>query len=347
MVLHWGRVGCRQHHARVFVRFAVVFSTLDRCSLEDAVFASRPTGLHGLTTTRLWPSHVCVRLHSFMVFTMKAALRGGFCVLVIGQTLYTVPMSWASRKRLMIIGSAVAVLIVVGAGTAFAVLYHAPSCADRKQDQSEDGIDCGGPCQTLCTASVVPPVVRFVRPLTPVSGRTDVIAYLENKNASAVVHGAQYTIELYGVDNSLVAKKQGTVDLPPSALIPIFVPGFFSGYQPVSRAFLSFDESSLVWMRATGAAPTVPIAGNIQLAAGSPPRITATLTNPSATPLYNEKVVVTIFDAAGNVIGASQTVIPTIPAQGTAPAVFTWNEPFPGTPVKIEVVPVLTLAPTP
>ncbi len=114
-------------------------------------------------------------------------------------------------------------LVALGA-IGFLIFYRAPSCMDTKQNHGETGIDCGGPCQRLCTVSVAPPSVRFARPLTPVSGRTDVVAYIENKNADAQAKAAHFTIDVYGPDNLLIARKEGTVDLPPSSLVPIFVP---------------------------------------------------------------------------------------------------------------------------
>ena len=72
---------------------------------------------------------------------------------------------------------------------------------------------------------------------------------------------------------------------------------------------------------------------------GPMPKITAVLTNPIAYPIYNEKVVATVFNAQNNAIGASQTVVPILPAQGTAPIVFTWNQAFTSQPARVEILP--------
>jgi hypothetical protein len=252
-------------------------------------------------------------------------------------------MSWAAGRRAVI-------LVILGAGVLaavavvlIAVFYQAPTCADAKQDGDETGVDCGGSCALLCSAEQMPVDVLFVRALATAPGRTDVIAYVENPNPASGAKGAPFTVSLYGPDGVLVATKAGTADLPPSTTVPVYVPDFFSGYQPVARAFLSFDAAAARWQRAE-TPELAPKPGSYVLEdEATAPRITAPVANPAPVPAYDVKVVATAFDAAGNAIGASQTLLPSIPAGGEATATFTWNAPF-GAPVaRVDILPVLPL----
>jgi len=252
-------------------------------------------------------------------------------------------MSWASRRRTFVVGGVLAILIGVIAVVLVATLYDVPSCTDSTRNQGEDGIDCGGPCAYLCRASVAAPSVRFVRQLALSGGRTDVIAYIDNPNPLAAARGARFSIELYGPDNVILATKEGVVDLPPSSTVPVFVPEFFSGYQHVARAFLIFDEESLHWFRLSEK-PIVPSVTDITLETGETPRVRANLGNAGSRPVYDVVAVATAFDASGNAIAASRTVIALIAAHGAAEAVFTWNESFSALPARVEVVPVVPLA---
>src|SRR3989344_7202851 len=103
----------------------------------------------------------------------------------MGVFCYTRKMSWAARRRfiiLLIIGAVVvAFLTTVGIAT----FYDAPSCTDSKQNQDETGIDCGGSCSRICTAEAQPPTVLFTKAIQNGEGRVDVIAEIENKNADA------------------------------------------------------------------------------------------------------------------------------------------------------------------
>jgi hypothetical protein len=252
-------------------------------------------------------------------------------------------MSWAARRRFYILGGIALVVLIAVAVALFFALHKPAMCTDGIQNGGETGVDCGGPCPYLCAASVSAPSVRFVRALAPASGRTDVIAYIDNSNPAAAVKDAAYRIDLYGPDGALVASKTGTVDLPPRATAAVFVPNFFSGYQTVSRAFLTFDQSSLKWY-AYQDDRTLPSVGNYALSnAGTAPAISVPLTNPSVRPLYGVKVIAAVFDANGNAMAASQTLIQTIPANGAATATFTWNAPFPAPVARVDVLPVVPL----
>ncbi len=249
---------------------------------------------------------------------------------------------WASRRQFIIVSIVVGVIVAVVAVTLVSVFYKAPSCTDTKQNQGETGVDCGGPCSHLCTVAVAPPSVRFVRQLTPIQGRTDVIAYIDNTNTSAAMKGARFTVTLYGSDNIVLAKKTETIDLPPKSTVPVFIPNFYTGFQTAARAFLVFDETSFNWYRYTDDRPVLS-SKNAVLSQGDAPRLSANIYNPTAYTLYRVPVIATVFDSQNNAIAASATLLLTIPPMGTAPAIFTWNSPFPTSAAKEDVVPLVPL----
>ena len=248
-------------------------------------------------------------------------------------------MDWAKRRQ-RIIGITVALFgVVVVAVVGVAVFYKAPSCSDGIQNQGETGIDCGGPCSNLCSVDEIAPKVAFARTISPQPGRIDIIAYIDNANTNASVQGAQYTVQIYGVNQKILATKTGTITMPPSSTVPLFIPHAYDGTETVVTAFVSFDPRTLVWMR-NSQRPVLPIPSNITIQNTATPRITATLTNQSAYPFYNQTVVATVFDAQDNVTAASQTIVSVLPAQGSSNIVFTWNQPFASKPVRVEVLPV-------
>lgn len=252
-------------------------------------------------------------------------------------------MSWASRRQFIIISLICAVLVALVAAVAIAIFYDTPSCTDRKQNQDETGIDCGGSCARLCVAETRSPSVTFVRPLLVGQGRTDVIAYVENPNRTAAANDARFTIELYDTDGIVVAKKARTVDLPPGATVPVYIPNVFSGNLTIARAFLTFDPASLVFVKYTDQRIVPQYNNDAQMLGVDAPRITASFSNPSAILLRDIPVVATVFDASGNAIAATQTLLAELPPQGTAQATFVWNEPFSAPPARIDVAPIVEL----
>lgn len=253
-------------------------------------------------------------------------------------------MSWALQRQLIIFsifGAMVAAFVVV---IFIATFYKTPTCTDGVQNQGEEGIDCGGSCTYLCTVSQEPPTVLFTQALPNGDGRTDIVALIENKNATAGAKGVPYTITLYGYDQALVQSVEGRLDLPPAATVPVFVPGVASGRQAVGTSFLTIDSSAVKWYTLPTDPRIVPVVLNTVLAGTSKaPRITATLGNAEVRALTNVKVVALVRDGSGNAIAASQTLVPAIPAQGQVTATFTWNAAFSALPVSIQVFPLVPL----
>lgn len=253
-------------------------------------------------------------------------------------------MSWAARRRfiiLLIVGAVVAAFLAV---VGIATFYRAPSCTDGTQNQNEAGIDCGGPCAYLCTAQVQPPTVLFTKALSYGGGRTDVIASIENKNPTAAAKNVPYRITLYGKDQALIQEVTGTVELPPGATVPVYIPQIVSGKQSVTGAFLDITTSTPQWFSMTAQERSVPVVSNtIQSGTVGAPRIQATLSNSTIIPYSNVQAIVMVRNQSGDVIAASSTVLPFIPAQGQAVATFTWNNAFPEAPAAIEVVPIIPL----
>ncbi|MGH7175265.1 MAG: FxLYD domain-containing protein [Minisyncoccia bacterium] len=252
-------------------------------------------------------------------------------------------MSWAAKRRATILGGIGTVVLVVLVLIFYPALHSAPSCSDGRQDGSEAGVDCGGSCPYLCQSQVESPVVRFTQAFSPGPGRTDVIAYVDNPNQDASAKDVPYTLTLYGADNVLVAKTSGTLELPPASTVPVFVANLVTGGQPTAQAFLTIDPTAISW-QAGADTRTLPVVGSPAIGGSlSAPHVVATLSNPSALPIQNVAVVAAVFDASGNVIDASQTLLPSIPPQGTSVATFTWNEPFSSAPTRVDVIPLVPL----
>ena len=253
-------------------------------------------------------------------------------------------MGWAARRRfiiLLIIGAVIAAFLAI---VLIATFYKTPTCTDGIQNQNEVGIDCGGSCRYLCTTQEQPPTVLFTKVLVNSASRADVVALVENKNTNAAAKNVPYRITLFGANHVFVQEIEGTLDLPPGAIVPVYVPGVSYGKQKVTQAFLEVDASAPQWFIMFSGSRVVPIVSNTtKSGSASEPRIEAILVNPSATIMTNVQTIALVYDAHKDVIAVSRTIVISIPGQGQAVATFTWNNAFSSVPALIEVVPIIPL----
>lgn len=251
-------------------------------------------------------------------------------------------MSWAARRRFIILSLIGGVAGVFLLTLLIVVIYEPPTCVDGTRNQGETGVDCGGPCTYLCTAEMYAPTVLFTKALSNPNGRTDVISLVENKNAAADAKNVPYKITLYNKDKILLGEASGVTDLPARERTPIYVPGLTFGKQTIATAFLTIDSDTFRWQVPSADDRVLPIVSSPRpTGTVSAPRVEATFTNNTSRPMQDIKAVAVVYDVNKEVLAASQTIIPLIPGQGEAKAIFTWNAPFAATSTQIEVIPVV------
>lgn len=249
-------------------------------------------------------------------------------------------MSWAAKRRFIIIVILCVIAGAVLAGMLIATVSKTPSCSDGVQNQGEQGIDCGGPCSNLCTALEQPPTVLYTKLVPGLTGLVDVVASVENKNADAQAESVPYTVSFYDASHTLVHAETGTFDLPRGTTVPIFIANVGTGAAVPTTAFLSIDSARINWVRSTLSSVAPTVVGTRLLGATAAPRVEAQVANPTTVPLTNVHVIVLVHAIGDTIIAASATVVPTIPPQGQATAYFSWNRSFGILPQSIEVVPV-------
>src|SRR3989344_5012082 len=182
-------------------------------------------------------------------------------------------MHLAARRRFFIFSIFGPVLAVALTAT----FYEAPSCRDNTQNQGEQGVDCGGPCALLCNALLEPPTVLYTHALES-AGRVDVIASVENKNREAAAKAVPYTLTLYGADLIVLKEVRGSLDLPPGATVPVYVPNAGVGGHTVASAFLTIDPDLVRWYRLAEDPRTLPkVTATVLGGASAAPRVTAIL----------------------------------------------------------------------
>jgi Mg-chelatase subunit ChlD len=233
-------------------------------------------------------------------------------------------MSWAVRRR--IIYGAIFILVVAAilAYPIYSIFHQPASCTDGRQDQGEQGVDCGGPCAKLCTALEAPPVTLWQQVFTVEPGIYTAVAYLENPNKNASASAVPFEFDLYDASGTLLLKQNGTTDIPAGKNFAVIAPGVTSSTTIASAAF---SLGNFNWYRPQNSTPLV--VSNIVFSTTTTPIVEATIGNPSYTAVGRTNVVAIVYNDAGNAVAASETYIGSVDANSSGQAVFTWPRAFP------------------
>ncbi len=98
-------------------------------------------------------------------------------------------------------------------GVYLAFFQVVPTCFDNKQNQNEEGLDCGGVCAKLCSAGFEPIIVSAGWTF-PIDGTT-VLILLQNPNPRFGAPHLAYTFDLKGESGNLLGVYQGETFIYP------------------------------------------------------------------------------------------------------------------------------------
>lgn len=252
-------------------------------------------------------------------------------------------MTWSSRHQLYII-STIALLIVVFIGfktVKYIKQATAPSCFDTKQNGEETGVDCGGACAKICMADVVPLRIVWERPILVTDTTAAAVALLENKNTGYGLSRLQYTVKLYDKDGILANTPfTGETFLEPNTQTTLFMPPVKVGsLHPATAHFELNYVSDFEKVPASYQAARLSVIGYDVASADTRPAVYAKIVNPTNSKTARGLVLALVYDQKGNIIGASQTLLPALAAQAQTTVTFTWPQPFTVPLGRVEIIP--------
>lgn len=248
-------------------------------------------------------------------------------------------MSWGTKRRNTIL---LLLFIFIGAPIgfiSFKVFYNPPSCFDAKQNGTEEGVDCGGSCQLICTNQVIKPVALWER-FFKVSDKTyNLLAYIENPNTSAYVHDAHYVFKVYNEKNILITERRGVTAIAPKSVRPVIENNVTTFEQIPSRVTFEF-EGDLTYIQTEPQDSIIIIKDEVMENENTSPRVKAKIQNISLKKIENIDVAILVYDVFDNVLNTSSTFVDRLDSEESRDIVFTWPQKFTDKVARIEVIPI-------
>jgi len=238
-------------------------------------------------------------------------------------------LTWSSKRQLAFLLLVVGTIVIVSAYPIYRTfIYHEPSCFDDIRNQDEEGADCGGACQKVCSFRVTPLVVEWSRFFEVMPGNYDLAALVENRNFNAGIESIGYTFELYDNQSTMIGEKKGSVFVNPGEKFVIYEPNIRTGGRVPTRVFFDFEKEPS-WIDGTTFKQPLSIKSRTLSGPYDPqPRLEASIFNDSIDLFSNVMVIAVVYDSARNAIAASQTVIESIGKEEEKEIFFTWPTPI-------------------
>lgn len=234
--------------------------------------------------------------------------------------------SWSFRRQLGVIALlAFFMLLAVGGGIYY--FYPEPTCFDKRQNQDEENIDCGGSCAP-CKEQVKDFTIlwsRFFK--TRDEGAYDIAALLENRNQFFAATKLLYAIKLYDKDNILIAVKEGRSFANAGERFIIFEPNFAVRNRIPARAIVEIRE--IGWISKEAKPLPIDILKKDLLLSEIPPRLEVFIKNKAAEIFSNIEATAVLYNASGEAVGSSRTTLDSLDIYQESKLNFTWPQAIP------------------
>src|SRR6185295_2480947 len=127
----------------------------------------------------------------------------------------------------------------------------------------------------------------------------------------------------------------GTMYLGAGEQVALFEPNVVTGNRIPAHTFVEFKKAT--WQKMDR--EQSPIGVTEQHLDEQGLRVTATIQNLTALPVLSASVTALLYDANGNLVNASQTIVTNLLARASKDLVFTWPQPFTAPISRVDIVP--------
>lgn len=239
---------------------------------------------------------------------------------------------WTIKRQLTFF--AVFLFAVFIIATIIFIKATAPTCDDGKQNQNEQGVDCGGACQP-CLGEIKNLIIVWSKVFKLKNGKFDVAALIDNPNLSAGVSSLKYKFKLYDEKNILIAIKEGEMFVNPDEKQLIFETNIDVGQRVPYKAFLELSEN-IDWKRIEKEKAALVVSKK-DFFNDSIPRLSAIIENKSSFGIKDISSFAVLYDGDKNAVAVSSSKIDYIAGNSFQEMTFTWPEPFTEEPAGSDV----------
>ena len=231
-------------------------------------------------------------------------------------------LSWTFKRRISVLGFFL-LIIILFIGYIWYATYTPASCFDKKQNQNEEGIDCGGANCIPCASKMKEPVILWSRFFSLKEGFIDAAALIENQNEFLEATELSYIFTIFDNKNVIIAKRENKTYLEPGAKLLILEPEISIQNRTPQRAILEFNTNNIVWDKKTQNVLKIKVEKADTLLESEFPRVEVRIKN-EFTDVYKNIEADIVLWSGDRAVGVSQTLVDNLDINQDRDLVFTW-----------------------
>lgn len=243
-------------------------------------------------------------------------------------------------KKRILIAAIIAVAVIFLSGGIYLFFKSSATCFDKKKNQGETGVDCGGPCQITCDQTFETKPIEVIEKYILYSGpeKYDVLLRVRNPNALVGSSQINYSITLTDSQNNTLTKREGKSFILPAETKYIIETNIESATSPQDIA-VTMGESN--WQEFSELEePRLTISNkryNLVSSQAFFSEALGVIRNESQMSFKEVKINVVLKDEQGQPIAVNSTIINSFPPNEERDFRMVWPAKFPGSVQNLEM----------
>ncbi len=259
--------------------------------------------------------------------------------------------SWRVRRKKTIVAILILLVLAFVFYKSYPRLFPKPTCFDGKQNNLEDGVDCGGGCQLICTTAILPLEVESTRAVETEKDLYDIVAIIKNRNIDKEPSDGfmSYHFSIYDKSGTLIKSIDTNSPLLVGQSFPVIIQNIpltlADAGNSISKVTVDILPNNNNWLKVDQVYTKnfLQVKNiNYEQDVNNITQLTITLENITQANFRNIPVRVTLKDKLGNIIAVNETILKNIDGEGDADAVYTWRVPLKEANPNISVYTMIT-----
>lgn len=199
-------------------------------------------------------------------------------------------------------------------------LKPGPNCFDKKQNQNEEGLDCGGVCKNLCFPKDFKDLEITQEKIFRLdSNHVSFFAEVKNPNPEFAVKNFSYVLNIYNSKDEIIKTLKDNSFVFSNDLSHILIPNFEISSNLVDRLELII-EKNINWVKKENFEKPNFSKSSLKIEKESNRiKFSGSLSNQTPFSFKDPQVLVILYNQFNNPIGSSLTVLDELSANASIP----------------------------